>query len=167
MIASVIITFYMDSISNAWKLLLVTGAGTGTVLLVRWFWWRINAWSEVSAMIAAAFVSLFLQIGLKMDSDAPKDFAYIMIITVSITTVVWLAVTMLTKPEPRAVLIKFYRKVHPEGPGWKKIAADSGLSHSHESGGLVGQFANWILGCVLIYATLFGIGKIIFHEFAM
>ena len=167
MILSIWVTFHLESIGGAWKLLLVTGAGTGTVLLVRWFWWRINAWSEVSAMIAAAVVSLFLQIFLKMDSDAPKDFAYIMIITVSITTVVWLAVTMITQPEPREVLTNFYRKVHPEGPGWKKVAADAGLSHTHESGGLVGQFANWILGCVLIYSTLFGLGKLIFHEYSM
>jgi Na+/proline symporter len=167
MVLSIYVTFHLDSIGGAWKLLLVTGAGTGTVLLIRWFWWRINAWSEVSAMIAAAVVSLFLQIYLKMDSDAPKDFAYIMIITVVITTVVWLAVTMLTSPEPRSVLINFYRKVHPEGPGWNRVAAEAGLSHKHESGGLIGQFANWILGCVLIYSTLFGLGKLIFHEYGM
>jgi Na+/proline symporter len=166
MILSIYVTFQLDSIGGAWKLLLVTGAGTGTVLLVRWFWWRINAWSEVSAMIAAAVVSLFLQIYLKMDSDAPKDFAYIMIITVAVTTVVWLSVTMLTQPEPREKLIAFYRKVRPEGPGWKRVAADAGLSDTHESGGLVGQFANWILGCVLIYSTLFGLGKVIFKEYS-
>jgi solute:Na+ symporter, SSS family len=164
MIASVIITFYMDSISGAWKLLLVTGAGTGTVLLLRWFWWRINAWSEVSAMIAAAVVSIFLQVGLKWNSDNPKQFAYIMLVTVGITTVVWLVVTMATAPEPREKLIAFYQRVRPEGPGWNGIASDAGLASSHAQGRLSLQIANWVLGCALIYGSLFGIGKLIFKE---
>src|SRR5436189_6338064 len=109
-VVSAVATFYMGSIAGAWKLLIVTGAGTGTVLLLRWYWWRINAWSEVSAMIAAFAVSLTLQAGFQMDSDDPRSFAWIMIITVSITTVVWLAVTLLTPPEPTGVLTAFYRK---------------------------------------------------------
>src|SRR2546428_12460076 len=72
MAVSLIVTFNLGSIGGAWKLLLVTGAGTGTVLLLRWFWWRINAWSEVSAMLTAAVVSIYLQTGLKWDSDKPK-----------------------------------------------------------------------------------------------
>jgi len=164
MIASLIVTFYMESIGGAWKLLLVTGAGTGTVLLLRWFWWRINAWSEVSAMICAAIVSIFLQTVLKWDSDQPRDFAYLMIVTVGITTVVWVAVTMFTQPEPAEKLIAFYRRVRPEGPGWNGIAAEAGLAESHAEGRLSLQFANWILGCALIYGSLFGIGKLIFKE---
>src|SRR5262249_19975236 len=105
MIVSLTVTFYMDSIGGAWKLLLVTGAGTGTVLLLRWFWWRINAWSEVSAMITAAIVSIFLQKGLRWDSDNPRDFAYIMLVTVGITSLVWIVVTLMTRPEPAEKLI--------------------------------------------------------------
>src|ERR1019366_6714740 len=75
------VTFYMDSISGAWKLLIVTGAGTGSVLLFRWYWWRINAWSEVSAMISAFIVSVTLQSVFHFDTDKPVDFAYIMMIT--------------------------------------------------------------------------------------
>jgi Na+/proline symporter len=164
MVASVIVTFYMESIGGAWKLLLVTGAGTGTVLLLRWFWWRINAWSEVSAMITAAVVSIFLQAGLKWDSDQPRDFAFLMLVTVGITTVVWVAITFLTSPEPKEKLIAFYNRVHPEGPGWTQIAAESGHAASHAQGRLSLQFANWILGCLLIYGSLFGIGKLIFKE---
>jgi Na+/proline symporter len=164
MIASLIVTFYMESIGGAWKLLLVTGAGTGTVLLLRWFWWRINAWSEVSAMICAAVVSIFLQLVLKWDSDRPVDFAYLMIVTVGITTVVWVAVTMFTRPEPIDKLIAFYRRVRPEGPGWNGIAAQAELSQEHAQGRLSLQIMNWILGCALIYGSLFGIGKLIFKE---
>ncbi|HET6977420.1 MAG TPA: sodium:solute symporter family protein [Pyrinomonadaceae bacterium] len=164
MIASLIVTFYMESIGGAWKLLLVTGAGTGTVLLLRWFWWRINAWSEVSAMITAAIVSIFLQVGLKLDSDNPSQFAYIMLITVGVTSVIWIVVTMMTSPEPEAKLIAFYRRVRPEGPGWNGIAARAGLAESHAKGRLSLQFVNWILGVALIYGSLFGIGKLIFKE---
>jgi len=164
MIASLIITFYMESIGGAWKLLLVTGAGTGTVLLLRWFWWRINAWSEVSAMISAAVVSIFLQTVLKWNSDLPRDFAYLMLVTVGITTLVWVTVTFMTQPEPLEKLVAFYRRVTPEGPGWNDIAAEAGLSESHAQGRLSLQFANWILGVALIYGSLFGIGKLIFKE---
>jgi Na+/proline symporter len=167
MIASIMITFYMESISSAWKLLLVTGAGTGTVLLLRWFWWRINAWSEVSAMITAAVVSIFLQTVLKWNGDQPRDFAYIMLVTVGATTVVWVAVTFMTQPEPMEKLISFYRRVRPEGPGWDGVAAEAGLAESHSKGRLSLQFANWILGCALIYGSLFGIGKLIFKEWGL
>jgi hypothetical protein len=167
MVASVIVTFYMESIGGAWKLLLVTGAGTGTVLLLRWFWWRINAWSEVSAMICAAVVSIFLQLGLKWDTDQPRDFAYVMLVTVGITTIVWITVTMLTRAEPVEKLVSFYRRVQPEGPGWNAIAAKAGLAGSHAQGRLSLQFVNWILGCALIYGSLFGIGKLIFKEWTL
>jgi len=164
MIASLVVTFYLESIGGAWKLLLVTGAGTGTVLLLRWFWWRINAWSEVSAMITAAVVSLFLQLVLKWDSDKPRDFAYLMLVTVAITTVVWVTVTMLTPAEPIEKLSAFYKRVRPEGPGWNKVAAVTGFAGAHADGKLVTQFFNWFLGCAMIYGALFGIGKLIFKE---
>ncbi|HEY6246215.1 MAG TPA: sodium:solute symporter family protein [Pyrinomonadaceae bacterium] len=164
MIASLIVTFYLESIGSAWKLLLVTGAGTGTVLLLRWFWWRINAWSEVSAMITAAVVSLFLQLVLKWDSDKPREFAYLMLVTVAITSVVWIAVTLLTPPEPIETLSRFYRRVRPEGPGWNRVAAIAGFAGAHAEGRLATQFFNWFLGCALIYGALFGIGKLIFKE---
>jgi SSS family solute:Na+ symporter len=167
MIASLIVTFNMESIGGAWKLLLVTGAGTGTVLLLRWFWWRINAWSEVSAMICAAVVSIFLQTVLKWNSDDPRDFAYLMLVTVGLTTVIWIVVTMATPAEPAWKLIAFYRRVRPEGPGWNDVAAEAGLSDEHAQGRLSLQFLNWILGVALIYGSLFGIGKLIFKEWGL
>jgi Na+/proline symporter len=167
MFISLVVTFNLDSIGGAWKLLLVTGAGTGTVLLLRWFWWRINAWSEVSAMVVAAAVSLFLQIYWGWDSDSsrePKQFGYLMLVTVGLTTLAWLAVTFLTPPEPREKLVAFYKKVRPAGPGWKPIAAAAGRLEAGPSESLTVQFVNWIVGCVLIYASMFGLGKLIFQE---
>jgi Na+/proline symporter len=163
MVASLVVSYYFKSIEGAWKLLFVTGAGTGTVLLLRWFWWRINAWSEVTAMIVAAGVSLFLQIGgPEWTSDDPRQFAYLMLTTVCVTTAAWVVVTMATPPEPRETLIEFYLRVRPAGPGWRPIAAVAGDIEPSES--LTAQFGNWVVGCVLIYSSLFGIGKLIFKE---
>src|ERR1041385_2951531 len=122
-LVSAVVTFYLDSIAGAWKLLLVTGAGTGGVLLLRWYWWRINAWSEVSAMLTAFVVSVGLQVVWKLDSDKPLDFAWLMITTVAITTVVWLVVTFLTAPEKNDVLVAFYRRTRPSKSGWGPIGA--------------------------------------------
>ena len=163
MLASIWVTLHLGSIEQAWKLLIVTGAGTGTVLLLRWFWWRINAWSEVSAMAAAAAVSLFLQLVLKWDSDRPRDFAYIMMATVGITTIVWLTVTWLTPPESEATLTAFYRKVRPQGPGWARVARAIGAAPTGSSS-LVRQITNAVLGCVLVYSALFGVGEILLRS---
>ena len=107
------VTFYMDSIAGAWKLLIVTGAGTGGVLLLRWYWWRVNAWSEVVAMGTAFVVSVALQAIWKLDSDNPVEFAWIMIITVGITTAAWLGATFLTAQESTETHVAFYRRTRP------------------------------------------------------
>ncbi len=161
-IVSMVVTFFLTSIAGAWKMLLVTGAGTGLVLLLRWYWWRINAWSEISAMITAFITSLALQIGGGLDSDKPIDFAWIMIITVCVTTVVWLSVTLATKPESKETLVSFYKRARPGIVGWKPVArmapevkADSAGAHN---------LLDWICGCVLIYGFLFGTGKLLLGE---
>jgi len=168
MLVSIYVTLHLASIGQAWKLLIVTGAGTGGVLLLRWFWWRINAWSEVSAMAVAAAVSLYLQIALGWNSDRPRDFAYIMLVTVAITTAAWLAVTWLTRPEPQATLENFYRRVRPQGRGWARIAAVVGRSGVGGSGAaptpgptLGRELVNAALGCVLVYGALFGVGELL------
>ncbi len=161
-IISAVVTFYLDSIAAAWKYLLVTGAGTGGVLLLRWYWWRINAWSEVSSMAVALVVSLTLQLGFGYNSDKPVDFAWLMIITVAVTTVAWLAVTFLTQPEKQEVLIAFYRRTRPSRTGWAPIA-DLAPDVTPSGGGLSNLLC-WVGGCMLIYGTLFGVGKLILHE---
>jgi Na+/proline symporter len=161
-VVSAVVTFYMTSIAGAWKLLIVTGAGTGLVLLLRWFWWRINAWSEISAMISAFLVSVSLQIGFRYDSDDPVDFAWIMIITVSITTAVWLLATLLTAPEPECTLLAFYRRARPSLTGWSRIAKLA--PEVRPSRGGLFNFLDWICGCALIYGALFGTGKLLLGE---
>src|SRR5437773_4413632 len=161
-LVSAVVTFYMGSIGGAWKLLIVTGAGTGAVLLLRWYWWRINAWSEVSAMVCAFVVSVLLQLGFGLDTDQPKQFAWIMIITVAVTTIVWLSVTYLTRPESRETLLAFYRRTRPSRSGWGPIAALAPEVKVSADG--LSNLLDWIAGCALIYGVLFGTGKLLLHE---
>jgi len=146
------VTFYMDSIAGAWKLLIVTGAGTGGVLLLRWYWWRVNAWSEVVAMGTAFVVSVALQAIWKLDSDNPVEFAWIMIITVGITTAAWLAATFFTAPEPNETLVAFYRRTRPSRNGWGPIAALAPDVKPATDG--LNNLGCWIAGCVMIYSPL-------------
>lgn len=149
----------MQSIEGAWKFLLALGAGTGPVYLLRWYWWRINAWSEISAMVAALISSLLLQWGLGLDVNSPGDFASIMLMTVAFTSAVWISVTFLTSPENEEVLGRFYSRVRPTGPGWKRTAGALGISSSDDR--LAVSLSQWLLGCLVVYTALFGIGQLL------
>ena len=138
-----IATYFMSSIEVAWKFLISIGAGAGLVFMLRWFWWRINAWSEISAMSAAGISSLLLQsraaTGLverlraldarlpagPLNASDPHGFAWLMILTTAITTVTWLIVTFLTPPEPSAKLREFYERVRPATAGWRAVVGSS------------------------------------------
>ncbi|HKT06356.1 MAG TPA: sodium:solute symporter family protein [Gemmatimonadaceae bacterium] len=179
-LASIVVTWQLSSVEQAWRLLLALGAGTGLVLILRWYWWRVNAWSEISAMITSFVVAIIVlgyagqmlhALGLVSRPDAfvpavvaqggPNADAWVMIITVAITTVVWVSVTFLTAPEPQAVLEAFYTRVRPGGPGWARISGALGLGRESIPGG-AGAWGNWLAGIVAVYGTLFGTGKIIF-----
>jgi len=172
---------YMNTIEGAWKFLIAMGAGAGLVFMLRWFWWRINAWSELSAMTAAATSSLFLQSSYgagvagilhsfdpklhngALDQSDPHGFAWLMVCTTAFTTIVWVSVTLLTKPEPMETLKAFYDKVQPSPIGWRPVAGvDATNSQS-----LLWSFADWIAGCGMVYGALFGIGHLIFQHWWM
>ena len=159
MILSAIVTFYMDSIADAWRFLMAIGAGTGLVYILRWFWWRINAWSEISAMVAAFIVSITLQTGFHFDENDPRQFAYLLLITVGFTTIVWVTVTMLTSSEPKEKLLSFYRRVRPNASLWGPIAKEASDITPSKDGIL--NLINWICGVAMIYCFLFGLGQII------
>jgi Na+/proline symporter len=162
-LGSIAVTSQLSSVEKAWELLLALGAGTGLVLILRWYWWRINAWSEISAMVASFVVSLlgFAFIKPRFADNDPNATATIMLVTVACSTLVWLTVTLLTRPEPDAVLDAFYRRVRPGGPGWARVSARLGFGREPIPGGAL-AWTNWIAGIVAVYATLFGIGKVIF-----
>ncbi len=161
-ILSIIVTYYMNRITGGWEMVMSLGAGTGLVYILRWYWWRINAWSEISAMAVALIVSISLQFLSLFDSSTPIGFAQTIMTTVAITTVVWLVVTFMTAPEPMEKLSEFYKRVYPAGPGWKPVAKETEMKEKH--GEILPNFLNWILGIALVYSTLFGIGEIIFGE---
>lgn len=159
---SLIVTTQFNRISDAWKFVIVMSTGIGLVLILRWFWWRINAWSEISAMIAPYLIFPVLKYGFGLDPIS-ADFELSLIIIVIWSTLVWLTVTLLTKPSSEEKLKDFYIKVHPGGWGWKKyserypeIEKDSGYGY---------LFLNWVLGCVMVMMFLFGFGKILFQEY--
>ncbi len=162
LVSGALATMAMDSISGAWKFLMAIGAGTGAVYILRWYWWRINAWSEISAMIASFVISIFLQFGLNLSTDDPSNFSIVMIITVLGSSVVWLTVTFLTSPEKDDVLVSFYKKVKPAGIMWKRIYKKHNLTISDDN--LSVSLRDWILGIILVYCFLFGLGKIIFGD---
>jgi len=159
MVISAIVTYFMTSIQGAWQLLITTGAGTGTVYLLRWYWWRINAWSEISAMVAAFVTSVTVHTAVTFEGNDALLFAKRTLVTVAVTTVVWLAATFLTAAEPRDVLLNFYRRVRPNYTFWKPIAQLAPEIPPVRDGWY--NFLDWVAGCVLVYCALFGIGKLI------
>jgi solute:Na+ symporter, SSS family len=162
-VLSAIVTLNLTTIEGAWRILLALGAGTGLVYILRWYWWRINAWSEISAMVASLVVSTVLQLGFGLDSADPRQFAWLMLLTVAVTSAVWIAVTYLTSPVADATLLAFYRRVRPGGPGWRQVAVAAGYGPEPIAGGAL-NWTNWVAGVIAVYGTLFGVGRIIFGE---
>lgn len=140
--------------------MLEIGAGTGGVYLLRWYWWRVNAWSEISAMLAALGMTLLLRAQSLFRGSEPVLFAKTTLATTAVTTLVWVAVTFLTRPEPEDVLLRFYRKVRPHAAGWRPIARlAEDVPETRDLGRNLWAF---LLGCVMVYAALFAIGQICF-----
>jgi Na+/proline symporter len=167
-LGSIAVTSQLSSVERAWRFLLALGAGTGLVLILRWYWWRINAWSEISAMITSFIVSAiaFRVVPGRFATGDPNADATIMLVTVAVSTIVWITVTFATSPEPDSVLEAFYRRVRPGGPGWRRIAEKAGFGREGIPGGAL-AWTNWIAGIVAVYCTLFGIGKMIFGQTAV
>src|ERR1043166_4308424 len=165
-LASTLVTWQLSSVEGAWQFLLAIGAGTGLVLILRWYWWRINAWSEISAMLASFAVSAICFItvpGRWYPVGDPRNDSTIMLITVAVSTIIWLSVTYLTPAEDEAVLASFYRRVRPGGPGWAAVSEKLGFGREQIPGGAL-AWTNWVAGIVAVYSTLFGIGKLVFGE---
>lgn len=152
---------HINSIQSAWQLLLGMGAGTGGVLLLRWYWWRINAWSEISSMITAFVVSMSLQY-VTFAGDDSVVFAKKALITAGTTTLVWLAATFITKPESDGLLLQFYRRVRPSVYGWERIAKLAPEIAPVKD--LGASTVDWIIGCALVYCAMFSIGNLVLHE---
>ncbi|MEX2117565.1 MAG: sodium:solute symporter family protein [Bacteroidota bacterium] len=159
MLLSIVITGMLDTISGAWAFILEAGAGLGLVLILRWFWWRINAWSEITAMVVPLIV--FALMKYEMSVQFPES----LFVIVAATTVSWTIATLLTPPTDDQTLRSFYRRVHPGGWGWKRIAEQ--MPEVRGDSGYAGLFLDWVAGVVLVYMVLFGVGKLILGDTAM
>lgn len=159
MVISVIITNYLDTISGAWTFIIEAGAGLGLVLILRWFWWRVNAWSEITAMAVPLFVYGYIS------TQTSLRFPDSLFVIVVVTTVSWILVTFLTRPTDAGTLQSFYRRVHPGGAGWKEIQKQ--LPDVTGDTGYHLLFLCWALGIVMVYAFLFGVGKIILGSYGV
>jgi Na+/proline symporter len=162
MVLAALISFGLDTASTAFQLLLSIGAGTGLIYLLRWFWWRINAWSEIAAMVSSFAITLGLYVargrGLELSDTAA------LLLSVGTTTVVWLAVTFLTPPTDRETLGRFYLKVRPAGPGWTAVRAECGGEPSPDS--MTQSIIGSLAGCFAVYGALFGVGYLLYGQLA-
>jgi len=161
--AAAYVSARLATIGQGWQVVLEVGAGTGGVYLLRWYWWRINAWSEISAMAAALVTTLYLHWRIPFRGNASLVFAKTTLTTTAITTIVWLAVTFLTPAEPDELLLRFYRKVRPHAAGWRRIA--SLAPEIAPTRDLARNLYCWLLGCAMVYAALFAGGKFCFERF--
>ncbi|MCH7875951.1 MAG: Na+:solute symporter [Gemmatimonadetes bacterium] len=152
------VSLWLENALQAFQILLQIGAGTGLIFLLRWFWWRINVWSEVAAMCSSFLIAVYFQFAHEALGLAPVHPSLQLVIGVAATTVVWLVVTMLTPPAERATLQRFYDKIRPFGRGWHDVV-DTGTG---ADGSLAAGLMGWFLGCVVVYAALFGTGFVIY-----
>jgi Na+/proline symporter len=158
MVAAALTTYALDTAKDAFTLILSVGAGTGLIYLLRWFWWRVNAWSEVAAMASSFLIAVGFQIAAK--TGHPVAAHWSLIVTVVCTTIVWVTVAYMTTPTDRATLVKFYKLVRPAGPGWASIRAEAGVAPSPDSLSL--SLLGWVCGCAFIYSALFGVGSYLY-----
>jgi solute:Na+ symporter, SSS family len=158
MVCSLGVMSFLTSVEQGWKLLIGIGAGTGLVFILRWYWWRVNAWSEISAMVASFVTSLVLAMyGYDLSNPASTAYAKTMLITVLVTTIVWLTVTFRTAPESAATLERFYRQVRPGGPGWRVVSRRLGFGDDPIPGGAL-AWVNWVAGVAAVYSAVFSVG---------
>lgn len=164
-------SFVLGSVKMGWQLVMELSAGIGLVLLLRWYWWRVNAWSEIAALTASAATAVYLKIvpdnalvralgrGLERAGFAVDAWGVGILAIVAVTTVAWVSATFLTRPVDEAKLLAFYRKVRPGG-FWGPVARRNGRAYKLQAA----PFAGWGLAVVMIVCLLFGIGRVVFMD---
>lgn len=163
-VASAGMVFLLDTAKDSFDIILQIGAGTGLLYLLRWFWWRINAWCEVAAMISSFGVSVTLLV-LKKQNILVLGTHHALLFTIAVTTVCWVATAFLAPPTDRATLIAFYRRVRPFGPGWRPIRDAAGIADDddasrHENIPLA--LLGWFSGCIVVWSALFTVGSVLY-----
>lgn len=158
--------YLLDSAKDSFDIILQIGAGTGLLYLMRWFWWRINAWCEVAAMVSSFAISVAILV-LRKGQILELNTYQSLLLTIAVTTVCWVLTAFLAPPTDRATLIAFYRRVRPFGPGWTAIREEAGISAAeaaeaarHENIPLA--LLGWVAGCVLVWTSLFAVGSVLY-----
>lgn len=180
MIVSALVALSLQNAKQLFDIIILFGAGTGLIFILRWFWWRINAWSEISAMFVSGFVSLFFnftQVGKNLFAETEDTAALFPVwakipIVVLITTVVWLVVTFATQPDDKNTLRAFYKKTKPGGPGWNKVVREAlaeGVALDTQTGkwSVPAGILAMLVGCGLIYSALFATGYLLYGNYAL
>ena len=162
MVVAGALTFVLETAQQSFNLLLSIGAGTGLIYLLRWYWWRINAWSEIAAMVSSFAVAVAFAIASRMGAAIAPHVS--LLVTIAVTTVVWVTATFLTAPTDRSTLVAFYRLVRPAGPGWESVRAEAAVEASPDS--IAHALLAWVLGCFAVYAALFGAGSFLYGRTA-
>jgi Na+/proline symporter len=156
-----IISLWLENALQAFRILLQIGAGTGLIFLLRWFWWRISVWSEISAMVISFFVAVYFELVHESLGLAPVDPSLKLVLGVAITTVVWMTVTMMTPSTDRSTLQAFYDRIRPFAWGWK-----GAVETTTGQGSFTAALWCWFLGCVVVYSVLFGTGYLLYGRSA-
>ena len=159
MFLACLVALWLRNAMQAFQILLQIGAGTGLIFLLRWYWWRINAWGEIAAMVISFLVAVYFHFGHARLGFAPLHPMLALVIGVMITTLGWLAMTLLTPPTDTSVLQSFYNKIRPAPAGWRGAVDTSG---GESSGNIAASFLAWFLGCLFVYATLFATGYLLY-----
>ena len=162
-----VMVFFLDTAKDTFDLILQIGAGTGLLYLLRWFWWRITAWCEVTAMASSFFISIVLLILNKNGIQFSTHIS--LIITILFTTVCWMAIAYFGPQTDRKELIEFYKKVHPVGPGWKSVRIEAGLTEEEVNSlntrdKISLNLLGWFLGCITIWSALFTVGNFLYGQ---
>ncbi len=156
-----IVSLALESAFRTFAILLQIGAGTGLIYLLRWYWWRVSAWSEIAGMVISFAVAVWFEVVRPRLGLPPLDAALQLVIGVAITTVGWVAVTFLTPPTDPEVLRRFHDRIRPGGPGWTRVA---GRLPGGAGDSLPAAFLCWFLGVLLVYAAMFAIGSLLYRE---
>jgi SSS family solute:Na+ symporter len=160
MILAAIVALFLSNAKSAFEILLQIGAGTGSIFILRWFWWRVNAYSEITGMIVSFVVALIFEFA-DLGIEGHEKLVY----GVGITTISWVVVTLITKPTDSKTLASFYNTITPYGKGWnrfKKIASEENIPLKTTTDVFTIDFASMLLGILCIYTALFGTGYLIY-----
>jgi SSS family solute:Na+ symporter len=160
------LVFILETAKDSFDIILQIGAGTGLIYLVRWFWWRVSAWAEISAMVSSFVFSMLLLVLRKFGVFVPTHYA--LILTVALTTVCWVLTAYLGPRNERETLVRFYKKVRPFGPGWEPIRKEAGISKEEarsRGDNFPVALAGWVSGSLTIWSALFTVGNFLYGRY--